>query len=88
GVGTFKDVYKQLRANPMCEILASIGADFIRWDGKATFSDDPRLMQFVEKAMPDLAAMYKQMGWSLGFFTLEGGSAEYCNVSNEKVKIF
>ncbi|MBR4203701.1 MAG: pyridoxamine 5'-phosphate oxidase family protein [Candidatus Methanomethylophilaceae archaeon] len=87
-VGTFKDVYKQLQANPKCEILASIGADFIRWDGKATFSDDPRLMQFVEKAMPDLAAMYKQMGWSLGFFTLEGGSAEYCNVSNEKVKIF
>ena len=88
GVGTFKDVYKQLQANPKCEILASIGADFIRWDGKAAFSDDPRLMQFVEKAMPDLAAMYKQMGWTFGFFTLEGGSAEYCNVSNEKVKIF
>ena len=88
GVGTFKDVYKQLQANPKCEILASIGADFIRWDGKAAFSDDPRLMQFVEKAMPDLTAMYKQMGWTFGFFTLEGGSAEYCNAANEKIKIF
>ena len=88
GVGTFKDVYKQLQANPKCEILASIGPDFIRWDGKAVFSDDPRLMQFVEKIMPDLVGMYKQNGWSMGFFTLEGGSAEYCNVMNEKIKIF
>jgi len=38
--------------------------------------------------MPDLAAMYKQMGWKLGFFTLADGCAEYCNVSNEKVKLF
>jgi uncharacterized pyridoxamine 5'-phosphate oxidase family protein len=87
-VGTFKDVYKQLQHNPKCEILASIGTDFIRWDGEAKFSDDPRLMQFVEKAMPDIAGLYKQMGWKFGFFTLEGGSAEFCNVANEKIKIF
>ena len=35
-----------------------------------------------------VAAMYKQMGWKLGFFTLADGCAEYCNVSNEKVKLF
>jgi uncharacterized pyridoxamine 5'-phosphate oxidase family protein len=87
-VGTFKDVYKQLQKNPKCEILASVGMEFIRWDGNATFSDDPRLMPIVENMMPDLAKLYKQMGWELGFFTLEGGSAEYVNVSNEKKKIF
>ncbi len=87
-VGTFKDVYKQLQHNPKCEILAYVGEEFIRWDGVATFSEDPRLMAVVENVMPQLAAMYKEMGWKFGFFTLEGGSAEYVSVSNEKIKIF
>ena len=87
-VGTFKDVYKQLQANPKCEIVASVGMDFLRWDGKAVFSKDERLMPIVENMMPQLVEMYKQMGWELGFFTLEGGSAEIVNVSNQKTKLF
>ena len=87
-VGTFKDVYKQLRANPKCEILASAGMDFLRWDGKAVFVEDPRLMPIVANMMPDLAKMYNEMGWKLGFFTLQGGSAEIVNVSNQKQKLF
>jgi len=87
-VGTFKDVYKQLRANPKCEILASAGMDFLRWDGKAVFVEDPRLMPIVANMMPDLAKMYDEMGWKLGFFTLQDGSAEIVNVSNQKQKLF
>ena len=87
-VGTFKDVYKQLQKNPKCEILASSGMDFLRWDGKAVFVKDERLMPIVANMMPQLVEMYKQMGWELGFFTLEGGSAEIVNVSNQKTKLF
>jgi len=87
-VGTFKDVYKQLQANPKCEILASVGPEFLRWDGKAVFTDDVRPMAIVENMMPDLAKMYKEMGWKLGFFYLEGGTAEIVNVNNEKKKLF
>ena len=87
-VGTFKDVYKQLRANPKCEILASVGMDFLRWDGKAVFVDDPRLMPIVANMMPDLAKMYEEMGWKLGFFTLQQDTAEIVNVSNQKKKLF
>ena len=87
-VGTFKDVYKQLQANPKCEILASVGTDFIRWDGKAVFTNDARLKPIVANIMPDLIKMYDSMGWELGFFTLEGGHAELCNVSNQKEIIF
>ena len=87
-VGTFKDVYKQLQANPKCEILASVGMDFLRWDGKAVFVEDPRLLPVVENMMPDLVHMYNEMGWKFGFFTLEGGSAEIVNVSNQKQKLF
>ena len=87
-VGTFKDVYKQLQKNPKCEILASVGMDFLRWDGNAVFVKDDRLMPIVENMMPDLVRMYREMGWELGFFTLEGGSAEVVNVSNTKKKLF
>ena len=87
-VGTFKDVYKQLQKNPKCEILASVGMDFLRWDGKAVFVNDDRLMPIVANMMPQLVEMYKQMGWELGFFTLEGGSAEIVNVSNQRTKLF
>ena len=87
-VGTFKDVYKQLQKNPKCEILASAGMDFLRWDGKAVFTDDNRLLPIVANMMPQLVQMYDQMGWKLGFFTLEGGSAEIVNVSNQKTKLF
>lgn len=87
-VGTFKDVYKQLQKNPRCEILASVGPDFLRWDGKAVFVKDDRLMPIVENMMPQLAQMYKEMGWELGFFTLRGGSAEIVNVSNSKKQLF
>ena len=88
GVGTFKDVYKQLQANPKCEILASVGMEFLRWDGEAVFTKDERLLPIVENMMPQLVAMYKQMSWEMGFFKLEGGSAEVVNVSNEKKKLF
>ena len=87
-VGTFKDVYKQLQKNPKCEIVASYGADFLRWDGKAVFVKDDRLMPIVANMMPQLVEMYKEMGWELGFFTLEGGSAEIVNVTNQKKKLF
>ena len=86
-VGTFKDVYKQLMANPKCEILASAGMEFLRWDGKALFVDDPRLMPIVEGMMPELVKMYNQMGWKLGFFTLVEGTAEVVDVTNQKTKI-
>jgi uncharacterized pyridoxamine 5'-phosphate oxidase family protein len=62
--------------------------DFLRWDGKAVFVDDPRFMPVVANMMPDLAKMYDEMGWKLGFFTLEGGTAEIVNVSNTKTKLF
>ena len=87
-VGSFKDVYKQLRANPNCEILASIGPEFLRWDGKAVFVKDPRLKSIVANMMPDLIKMYDEMGWKLAFFTLQDDTAEIVNVSNQKKKLF
>ncbi len=88
GVGTFKDVYAQLQKDPSCEILASLGTDFLRWNGKAVFCDDPRILEAAKVAMPQVVAMYDEMGWKFGFFTIEGGSAEVVSVNNTKDKLF
>ena len=86
-VGDFKDVYKQLKANPKCAILADLNMGFMRWEGKAVFSDDARLEGIALAIMPDVVKMYKEMGWKLAFFTIEDGCAEVVNVQNEKQKI-
>jgi uncharacterized pyridoxamine 5'-phosphate oxidase family protein len=87
-VGTFKDVYKQLQKNPKCEICAKVGMDFLRWDGKAVFVKDDRLLGIAAETMPAIVEMYKQNNLELGFFTLEDGTAEFVNVSNKKSKLF
>lgn len=87
-VGTFKEVYEQLLDDPKCEILAANGATFLRWDGIAVFKKDPRFMEEAAKAMPQVVEMYRQMGATLAFFTLENGSAEIVSVTNEKKVLF
>ena len=88
GIGTFKDVYAQLKANPRCEILGSCGAQFVRWDGNAVFSDDQRLPMAFAAALPEIAQTYADNKLTLAFFTLEGGSAEIVGVDNTKKKLF
>ncbi len=87
-VGTFKEVYKQLMADPRCEILAYKGEKFLRWDGKAVFYEDDRFMEAATAAMPQVVQMYKNMGATLAFFTIEEGSAEYVYVDNSKETLF
>ncbi len=87
GIGTFKDVYAQLQKQPKCEILAFDGEDFVRWDGKAVFSNDQRLAMAAGAAMPEVIQAYIDNGWNMGFFTLEEGSAEIVSAF-EKTKLF
>lgn len=41
GVGEFKSVYRQLAANPKCEVVAlqPDGAKWLRWTGRAAFAE-------------------------------------------------
>ncbi|MCQ2078809.1 MAG: pyridoxamine 5'-phosphate oxidase family protein [archaeon] len=87
-VGTFKDVYKQLVAEPRCEILADVGMEVLRWDGKAVFYEDPRFDAAFTAALPQIAAKYRELGVKIAFFTLENGSAEIVGVDNSKKRLF
>ena len=76
GCGTFKNVFKQLTANPRVEVLALIGDEFMRYDGAAKVVKDEALLAKVREAMPQIMALYDQNGWEMGLFYLENAHAE------------
>ncbi len=76
GCGTFKNVYKQLVANPKVEIVALADGDWLRYDGEAKVVKDAELLAKVYEANPRLRDMYEANGWEMGLFYLENGHAE------------
>ena len=82
GVGEFKNVYRQLAANPKCELVALLpgGGKWLRWTGRAEFAEGAereRLEELFLDAMPGLRHIYdKQPGHRMMCFTLAGSRAE------------
>lgn len=76
GCGTFKNVFKQLTANPKVEVLALSGDDFLRYDGTVKVVKSDELLDKVRAAMPDIMGVYDKNGWEMGLFYLEDGHAE------------
>lgn len=77
GCGTFKNVFKQLTANPKVEVLAlNGGAEFMRYDGNAKVVRSDALLAKVRQAMPEIMALYDKNGWEMGLFCLENGHVE------------
>lgn len=82
GVGEFKDVYRQLAANPKCEVVA-LQPDkmhWLRWTGRAVFAEgaeQERLEEVFLDAMPGLRKIYdKSPGKRMMCFTLADARAE------------
>ena len=82
GVGEFKNVYRQLAANPKCELVAlqPEGGKWLRWTGRAAFADGEqreRLEEIFLNAMPGLRKIYdKTPGKRMMCFTLADSRAE------------
>ncbi|MBR1690277.1 MAG: pyridoxamine 5'-phosphate oxidase family protein [Oscillibacter sp.] len=76
GCGTFKNVFRQLTANPKVEVLAVNGGEFLRYDGTAKVVRDDALLEKVRQIMPQIMALYDKNGWEMGLFYLENGHAE------------
>ena len=76
GCGTFKNVFRQLSADPRVEVLAMNGEEFLRYDGTAHIVKDAALLEKVRAAMPQIMALYDKNGWEMGLFYLENGHAE------------
>ena len=79
GVGTHKNVYAQLKANPNVYICGTKpdGASWIRVAGKAVCDDDPALVDAAFEVMPNLKPMYESNGWTMGIFHLEDATVTF-----------
>ena len=77
GVGDFKDVYKQLAANPKTEIVAAkADGHWLRYTGRVVFDTDPRYEAAGLEAMPSLKDIYNEKtGLHMAIFHLEDATA-------------
>lgn len=77
GVGDFKNVYKQLQANPLCEIVAcKKDGHWLRYTGKAVFEIDYKAAEAMMEAIPFLKNIYNgKTGNRLMCFHLEDATA-------------
>ena len=90
-VGDFKNVYKQLLANPNCELVSvkNGGAEWLRISGKVIFEKDFIISDQMMNDSPDLKALYAKNGWKSMTFHIEGHVETFKNfmVSEEKYEI-
>lgn len=88
GVGTFKDVYAQMKANPNVYLCACKpdASGWIRISGKAVFDEDRSFEEAAFKAAPHLEPVYKEHGWSMGVFHLEDARATFIESPMTPVK--
>ena len=77
GIGDFKEVYRQLQANPKVEIVAcKKDGHWLRYTGKAVFETDPKYAESSLEAMPHLRNIYnEETGNKLMMFHLEDATA-------------
>lgn len=77
GVGTFKNVYKQMVKNPKVEIVAlNKKAHWLRYTGTAVFETDPKYAEHALEHNPMLKRIYnEETGNKLGMFHLENATA-------------
>lgn len=77
GVGDFKNVYKQIEANPKVEIVAcKPDGHWLRYTGKAVFEEDPKYAEAMLDMMPDLRNIYnEETGNKMMTFHLEDAIA-------------
>ena len=82
GVGTFKDVYKQLQANPNVEVIASAKSKWMRLDGKARFVDRVDLENKALDLLKGIGDLYRKNGWRMGMFYVENAHVEIKSVAS------
>lgn len=82
GVGTFKDVYKQLMANSNIEIIAMSKGKWLRYDGKAKFVDDSNIENKCLDLLGPIGKLYRDNNWRMGMFYIENAHVEIKEIAD------
>ena len=81
GVGAFKNVYRQMTANPSIELCACKGQGFLRYYGTAVFEETSDIAEMALEAAPVMRQIYNdQTGYKLGIVSLRHATAEFRNM--------
>jgi len=85
GVGDFKNVYRQMLANPLVEIAAcKPDRHWLRYTGRAVFETDPKYAALALEGAPHLKKLYnEETGHKLMMFHLEDATAVDIEVMGE-----
>ena len=85
GIGDFKEVYKQLLANPKCEIVAAKeDGHWMRYTGKAVFDEDDKYAEMALESAPHLRQIYnEETGNKMKMFHLEDATAYDIEIMGE-----
>ena len=79
-VGNLKNSYKQLLANPNCELVSyNSRGEWIEISGKAIFEKDFTIADLMMKDSEKLKDLYENNGWKAMVFHIEG-KVEIINV--------
>ena len=89
GVGDFKDVYKQMVANPKVEIVAcKQDGNWLRYTGKAVFETDSKYAEAMLDGAPHLRNIYNdETGYKMMVFHIENATAVTIQVMGEGTNI-
>lgn len=85
GVGDFKNVYKQMVANPKVEMVAcKPDGNWVRFTGKAVFESDPKYAEAIFEVMPNLRDVYNEKtGMKMACFHIAEATAVVIPVMGE-----
>lgn len=87
GLGTYKDVYKQISSNPNIEVCAMKDSGFLRYYGYAVFEKDQVLTQKALNFMPHIKRIYEENGFKLALIYLRDATAEFRTAEGLKESI-
>ena len=77
--GTFKDVFKQIQANPKVEIAAYDGDKFLRYYGIAKIVKNDKIVKRAFDELPEVGKIFEKMNLELGVFYIDHATAEIRN---------
>lgn len=88
-VGDFKAVYRQMQANPLCEIVAcKPDGLWLRYTGRIVFDNDPKCEEAMFATSPVLREIYNEKtGFKMKTFHLEDAAAYLMPPMGEPEKI-
>jgi uncharacterized pyridoxamine 5'-phosphate oxidase family protein len=87
GMGDHKNVYKQIKASPKIEVVATNpDGQWIRVSGSLQFDDRPELFQKAVEAMPMLKDIYAPGGPKMATGFIKDGQAEFKDMAGNTTK--